>query len=171
MGGPAHPSADDGGFRPLDRRAASCRAAGWVVGAVVLGAVLGAGVAVALSAAGGPSPVANGLVVGAALAVVVALVGALHGLVGVRRFRWALTDDGVVVVRGVVVHEDVVVPYRRIQQVSLSQGPVQELFGLWTVELETAAGSGLGLVSGVSETTAREVRTAVLARIGLDDGT
>ncbi len=58
-----------------------------------------------------------------------------------RRYRargFAMADDRLRVVRGVLFHADVVVPFSRVQHIDVTQGPIERLFGLATLTLHTA---------------------------------
>ncbi len=68
------------------------------------------------------------------------LGGALLG----RRFhRYGLLPESFQVARGVLAQQDWVVPYGRIQTVTVRQGPLQRLLGVATVGVDTAGAAGL----------------------------
>lgn len=62
-----------------------------------------------------------------------------------ERAKFVLTEDGVVVERGVWWRHKSVVPYDRITNVGIIQGPISRLYGLATVRVHTA---GYHAVSG-----------------------
>ena len=71
--------------------------------------------------------------------VVVAL--AIVALLPLRRYNargFAMSDDRLRVVRGVLFRADVVVPFSRVQHLDVTQGPIERLFGLATLTLHTA---------------------------------
>mgnify|MGYP000324330975 CR=1 FL=1 len=55
---------------------------------------------------------------------------------------YMLEDDVVVGTRGVFWKKRVTVPLRRITNIDTSQGPVQRMFGLGTIHLQTAGAGG-----------------------------
>ena len=86
-----------------------------------------------------------------------------------RRWSYRLAPDALEIRRGVVVHRRSVVPYRRVQQIDLSRGPVDRLLGLVSADLTTAAASTDGSVPGLAPDVAERFRQLVLERAGRDD--
>jgi len=60
-----------------------------------------------------------------------------------RCHRYALAGTSVQVTRGVLKRRDWTVPYGNVQAVTVRRGPVQRLFGIATVRIDTAGGRGL----------------------------
>lgn len=56
-------------------------------------------------------------------------------------FRYKLDVKNVIVERGVLFLRKSVIPYDRIQNVNIIQGPFERMYGLKAVEIETAGGS------------------------------
>ncbi len=56
---------------------------------------------------------------------------------------YALAGTSVQVTRGVLTRRDWTVPYGNVQAVTVRRGPVQRLFGIATVRIDTAGGRGL----------------------------
>ena len=63
-------------------------------------------------------------------------------LVYYLRFRFYVDADALIVERGIFQRERLQVPFERIQAVQLFQGPIQQLFGLTGLRVDTAGSSG-----------------------------
>ncbi|SEW32412.1 putative membrane protein [Natrinema salifodinae] len=68
------------------------------------------------------------------------VAGVAYGLAYYYRFTYAVTADTFDVTAGVVAKRAREIPYRRIQNVDVSQGVVQRVLGLAVVSIETAGG-------------------------------
>jgi membrane protein YdbS with pleckstrin-like domain len=126
------------------------------------------------------------LVVGAPVAVVAGvLLGLLHvwlgivvglvGLVGVawgwrvvgravRSWGYAERADDLLVTRGILNRQLVVVPYGRMQYVDVTAGPLDRRFGLSTVQLHTAAAATDAQIPGLVPAEAARLRDRLAAR-------
>lgn len=109
--------------------------------------------------------------VAAWLAVVVAGVGLLAVgwgwvVVGrsVRSWGYAERADDLLVTRGVLVRQLVVVPYGRMQFVDVTAGPLDRRFGLATVQLHTAAAATDAQIPGLVPAEAARLRDRLAAR-------
>jgi uncharacterized protein len=80
------------------------------------------------------------------------------------RWRWRLTDLALELRHGVVVHQQEAVPYFRIQQIDVTQGPVDRLLGLATLQVTTASASGSVALPGIAAGDAPGIRAELLAR-------
>lgn len=102
------------------------------------------------------------LVVGAI--VLVALAGLLlHWW----RFSFRVGTDAIRIDSGVLSRNHRTIPFDRIQDVSIAQGPVQRLVGVATVTLETGGSSGgkeEGVLAGVALARAEAIRDHVRAQ-------
>lgn len=58
------------------------------------------------------------------------------------RFRFYVEADALIVERGIFQRERLQIPFERIQAVQLFQGPIQQLFGLTGLRVDTAGSSG-----------------------------
>lgn len=116
--------------------------------------------------------------VGAALiglaVLVVVLLGV--GLVGLRMARiryeyssYLVGERQIEVRRGAMFRTELTIPYHRVQHVDVSAGPLEQLFGLRSLTLVTAASTISGAIAGIEPDEADRVRTVVLARIGQGD--
>ena len=81
-----------------------------------------------------------------------------------RRWHWRLTDLAVELRYGVVTRSQETVPYFRIQQIDIVQGPLDRLLHLSTLQVTTASATGRAALPGIAEADAPEVRRELLAR-------
>lgn len=73
---------------------------------------------------------------------------------------------------GFFVFTETVVPYNRIQHVEIKQGPLSRLFSLYSLRLYTAgASSGDLIIDGLEKSTAQKLKSKVLDKTSLIDGT
>lgn len=80
------------------------------------------------------------------------------------RWRWQLTPLALELRYGVVVHQYEAVPYFRIQQIDITQGPIDRMLGLATLVVATASASGSATLPGIAADDAPPVRAELLAR-------
>jgi putative membrane protein len=73
--------------------------------------------------------------------VVFIVPAAVGTLVSYLNYTYRFEDDGLVVRKGIVTRNERHVPYARIQNVNLVQGPLHRLLGVAEVRLETAGGT------------------------------
>jgi len=76
-----------------------------------------------------------------AIAALVA-VGAGYGFLSYRRYTYELTADTFDLGKGVFARTEREIPLRRVQNVDVQQGVLQQAFGLAVVRIETAGGGG-----------------------------
>jgi uncharacterized protein len=81
-----------------------------------------------------------------------------------RRWRWRLTPLALELRYGVLVHRHEAVPYFRIQQIDVAQGPLDRLLELATLQVTTASASGSVALPGISAGDAPHLRAELLAR-------
>ncbi len=72
--------------------------------------------------------------------MVLALPSAISSILSWYRFRYLLTDDEIVVRTGLLFRRERHIPYVRIQDVRMVQGPLQRLFGVAELRIETGGG-------------------------------
>jgi putative membrane protein len=58
------------------------------------------------------------------------------------RFTYWVEEGSIIVERGVIQRERLQVPFQKIQAINLFQGPVQQVFGLTGIQVDTAGSSG-----------------------------
>lgn len=109
--------------------------------------------------------------VSVSLASVAAVVAALAlawgwAVIGrtVRSWGYAERADDLLVTRGVLRRQLVVVPYGRMQFVDVTAGPLDRRFGLATVQLHTAAAATDATIPGLVPEEAARLRDRLAAR-------
>lgn len=80
------------------------------------------------------------------------------------RWRWRLTDLALELHHGVWVRQTETLPYFRIQQIDVNQGPVDRLLDLASLEVTSASASGSVSLPGIPVGDAPAVRRALLER-------
>ncbi|WP_190193450.1 PH domain-containing protein [Streptomyces minutiscleroticus] len=75
-----------------------------------------------------------------------------------RSWRYAERSDDLLISRGVLWHEETVVPYGRMQLVEVTSGPVERHFGLASVQLHTAAAATDATIPGLDPREAERLR-------------
>ncbi len=87
------------------------------------------------------------------LVVLLAVAGMAWGWVAVdrnyRSWRYAESVDDLLVTRGVLFKQLVVVPYGRMQLVDVNAGPLDRRFGIAKVQLHTAAATSDASIPGL----------------------
>lgn len=87
-----------------------------------------------------------------------------------RAWHWRLTDIALELRYGVLVHRHEAVPYFRVQQIDISQGPFDRLLGLATLQVTTASASGSAGLPGIPAADAPQIRVQLLARAAVAVG-
>ena len=109
----------------------------------------------------------NDLPVGAGLsvAVMLATAGWLVWIVGrqVRAIGYCERADDLVVTRGVMFRELVIVPYGRMQLVDVRGGPLARRYGMSTLQLHTAAATTDAAIPGLPVAEAGRLRDRLAA--------
>ena len=104
----------------------------------------------------------------AGVALVAGLVAVAWGWVvvgrAVRSWGYAERDDDLLVTRGILFRQLVVVPYGRMQFVDVSAGPLDRRFGLATVQLHTASAATDARIPGLVPSEAARLRDRLAAR-------
>jgi len=118
-----------------------------------------AGVAMLAATVSVPLAVAAAVVAALALAWAWAVIGRT-----VRSWGYAERADDLLVTRGVLRRQLVVVPYGRMQFVDVTAGPLDRRFGLATVQLHTAAAATDATIPGLVPEEAARLRDRLAAR-------
>ncbi len=98
----------------------------------------------------------------------------LRTAIEVDMLRYTLTDQALRLQRGVSKLEEVTLSFANIQNVKLSQGPLQRFFGVADLVVETAGGGSshlyghVGLIHGVSQPD--ELRSLIMERVAAYKG-
>jgi uncharacterized protein len=82
----------------------------------------------------------------------------------VRSWGYAEREDDLLVTRGILFRQLVVVPYGRMQFVDVTAGPLDRRFGLATVQLHTAAAATDAQIPGLVPAEAARLRDRLAAR-------
>lgn len=73
--------------------------------------------------------------------------------------QYRLFDKNITYREGVLVHNETVVPFSRIQHVEIDEGPIERYFSLATLSIYTAGDSGKDLkISGLLLLDAQEIK-------------
>jgi membrane protein YdbS with pleckstrin-like domain len=93
-------------------------------------------------------------------------VGWVWVIVGraVRSWGYAERADDLLITRGILYRQLVVVPYGRMQFVDVTAGPLDRRFGLATVQLHTAAAATDAQIPGLVPAEAARLRDRLAAR-------
>jgi uncharacterized membrane protein YdbT with pleckstrin-like domain len=82
--------------------------------------------------------------------------------------RWyKVTDRSLRIRAGVWSVREMTMTFANVQNISITQGPLERLFGIWDVRVETAGGGGQGGPHGKGEGFGTNLHTAVFR--GVDD--
>lgn len=81
----------------------------------------------------------------------------------VRAIGYAERDDDLLLRKGILFRQLVVVPYGRMQFVDVSAGPLARRFGIATVQLHTAAASTDAEIPGLAPDEAERLRDRLTA--------
>lgn len=99
------------------------------------------------------------------------LVPAVVGVTGwiaigrqVRAWGYAERADDLLIRRGVMFRQLVVVPYGRMQFVDVQAGPLERLFGVAQVQLHTASAGSDARIPGLGATEAGRLRDRLASR-------
>ena len=82
----------------------------------------------------------------------------------VRSWGYAERADDLLITRGILYRQLVVVPYGRMQFVDVTAGPLDRRLGLATVQLHTAAASTQATIPGLVPEEAARLRDRLAAR-------
>ncbi|HJX42618.1 MAG TPA: PH domain-containing protein [Geodermatophilus sp.] len=140
MSAPAAPPVHEPAW-PLSRSAIWLWVTEGVIGTLVYGLVVAAGVLFVPASAGGPVPVLRWL-----LPVLVGLYAVVS--IGIRPWvryrvhRWEVTAETVHTLTGWLTRTWTLVPVARIQTVDVTRGVLQQLYGLASVAVLTASSQG-----------------------------
>lgn len=91
-----------------------------------------------------------------------------------RRWRWRVTDLAIELQHGVLIRTAETLPYFRIQQIDVNQGPVDRILELASLQVTSASASGSVQLPGIPAEDAPDVRRLLLERAAAaaasDDG-
>jgi len=140
MSAPAAPPVHEPAW-PLSRSAIWLWVTEGVIGTLVYGLVVAAGVLFVPASAGGPVPVLRWLLPVLVGAYAVVAIG-IRPWVRYRVHRWEVTAETVHTLTGWLTRTWTLVPVARIQTVDVTRGVLQQLYGLASVAVLTASSQG-----------------------------
>ncbi|MEM1217524.1 MAG: PH domain-containing protein [Bacteroidota bacterium] len=95
----------------------------------------------------------------------IAAISALRSIISYFRYYFYIQDRELIIERGVLQHTRTAIPFDRIQSISLNQGPIHQLFGVSSLDIDTAGSSGSELsITALSVQEANQLRTYVLSQ-------
>ncbi len=106
-----------------------------------------------------------GAVLGAGVVLALGVVAEWIARRRVRAWRYAEREDDLLVQRGLLFSRLSVVPYGRMQFIDVTAGPFERSFGLATVHMHTAAAASDARIPGLSSAEAARLRDR-LAELG-----
>lgn len=113
----------------------------------------------------------GGLGAGAALFFAMFLLAVWYPSLAFDRWSYAITDEGVLIARGVVTRRVTAIPLGRIQHVDTRQGVLEQWIGLARLQVFTASGiGGDGVIPGLDLAVAEGLRDRLVQSSGGDDG-
>lgn len=143
---------------------------GWVASDLILIGIITAGVA--LAAANSDMDVPAAAYLAAPIVAIVAVLGRTwYAGAAYRAWRYRITDEGVELRSGVFWRRSSSMPYHRLQQVDVGQGPLERRFGLSSVQLRSAAATTDAAIPGIADGDVEPLRHLLMRRAGRDDGT
>lgn len=119
----------------------------WVFGSTLVALLLGvvaAGIALVVGQVTAllPADLMAAAAVGGAVALAVALLGAVRAALLYRSWEYVVRAESLYLSRGVVTRVRTVVPYVRVQHIDTTRGPLERLLGLSTLVVYTAGSRG-----------------------------
>ena len=137
-----------------------------VIGVLVYGVVVGAGVLLVPASAGGPVPVLRWLLPVLVGVYAVVAIG-IRPWIRYRVHRWEVTAETVHTLTGWLTRTWTLVPISRIQTVDVTRGVLQQLFGLASVIVLTASSQGTVRVPHLEADVAQRVAEDLARRAEL----
>ena len=137
----------------------------WRIEAGAVGAAVALGTLVAAALISGPT-LLRLLIIVAGLAV----ASLLQWVVSIRyrHWRYGLADDVLILEHGVWTHRHSMTPYFRVQNVDVTQGPLERRLGLKQLTIRTASAFTDATIPGLDASAAESLRTRILERAGRD---
>lgn len=102
------------------------------------------------------------------LAFAIAFIGVIPAI-RYARFRFAVDDEEVDIMHGIIVYKRTIIPLVRVQHVDTRQGPILRSLHLASVSIATAAGAHEIPGLTVEDADALRDKVAALARVAQED--
>lgn len=115
-------------------------------------------------------PIAWGGRIALVTLVAVTIAALLQLLVAVRYryWRYGLASDVLILEHGVWTRRRSMTPYFRVQNVDVSQGPLERWLGLKRLTIRTASAFTDATIPGLDSAAAEQLRSRILERAGRD---
>ncbi|AWI26547.1 PH domain-containing protein [Flavobacterium pallidum] len=85
---------------------------------------------------------------------------------GFKKKAYAFREHDVIFRRGVIATNTIVIPYNRVQHVSLHEGFISRMFGLAKVEIFTAGGGSSDIeIPGIEKVEAENIKQLLMGKI------
>ena len=82
---------------------------------------------------------------------------------------YILREKDIIHRQGVIFRSQTTIPFNRVQHCEISQGPIQRLFNLYTLQIFTAGGSNSDLsIPGLLGETAQQIKEFIIKRAALE---
>lgn len=106
-----------------------------------------------------------GIYIGIGFAILILLM-VVFSRIGFQKRGFAFREHDVLFQSGVVATKTIVIPYNRVQHVSLHEGLVARYFGLAKVEIFTAGGSSSDIeIPGIEKEQAENIKQLLMGKI------
>lgn len=145
----------------------------WWIGSVVSDLVMIAvltGVAVLVSVNTDLEPPRWLVLVPVVLVLVAIAARTAYTAAAYRAWTYRFTSDGLEIEYGVWWKQASAMPYHRLQQVDVTQGPLERRFGMSSVRLRSAAATTDATIPGMADDEIDELRSRLMQGAGRDDG-
>ncbi len=98
---------------------------------------------------------------------VFSFISLISSILSYFRFYYQLTEDGLVVEKGIFKKTRIQVPFERIQSVNIEQGILHQAFNIVKLEIDTAGSKGNELsITALDRTKANELRSFIFEQKG-----
>lgn len=103
---------------------------------------------------------------------VFSFISLVSSILSYFRFYYQLTEDGLVVEKGIFKKTRIQVPFERIQSVNIEQGLLHQAFNIVKLEIDTAGSKGNELsITALDRNKANELRSFIFERKSSQSGT
>jgi putative transcriptional regulator len=82
--------------------------------------------------------------------ILVVFLDYLYNVAYLKRFSYGISSKFITINSGVFTHQKTSIPFSRIQNITVEQGIIERLFGIYTVKIETAGVSGISPQTGTA---------------------
>lgn len=98
---------------------------------------------------------------------VFSFISLISSILSYFRFYYQLTDEGLVVEKGIIRKSRIQVPFERIQSVNIEQGILHQAFNIVKLDIDTAGSKGSELsITALDKSMANEIRAYIFERKG-----